>query len=168
MNELDKELDQVASRRGFVAATVAGFAVAAGAAVTVPIVAYLLEPLFRGAREVWRDLGPVDQFKVGETVEVSFQDPSPLPWAGQTAATAAWVRRDSDTDFTAFAVNCTHLGCPVNWVQGASLFLCPCHGGVFYADGRVAGGPPERELFRYPVRVENGRVELRPRGLQLV
>src|SRR3712207_8271662 len=43
----------------------------------------------------------------------------------------------------AFAVNCTHLGCPVRWIQDASLFLCPCHGGVFYSDGRVAGGRSE-------------------------
>ena len=34
----------------------------------------------------------------------------------------------------------------------AELFLCPCHGGVYYADGTVAGGPPPQPLFRYGVR----------------
>ena len=161
-------MSDLMNRRGFVVATIAGFAGLAGAVVTVPILAYLLQPLFRPAKNVWRDVGAVDDFQIGRTVEVKFEEVSPLPWAGQTATSAAWVRRDSATDFTAFAVTCTHLGCPVSWLEDARLFLCPCHGGVFYADGRVAGGPPERELFRYPIRVENGRVLLMPRGLQVV
>ena len=60
---------------------------------------------------------------------------------GVTARTAAWLRRDSDASFTAFSVNCTHLGCPVRWFAEPKLFLCPCHGGVYNADGTVAGGP---------------------------
>jgi menaquinol-cytochrome c reductase iron-sulfur subunit len=77
-----------------------------------------------------------------------------------TARTAAWLRRDDETGFTAFAVNCTHLGCPVRWIQGAELFLCPCHGGVFTRNGTVAAGPPPRPLTRYPVRIRNGQVEI--------
>jgi quinol---cytochrome c reductase iron-sulfur subunit, bacillus type len=40
------------------------------------------------------------------------------------------------------------------------LFMCPCHGGVYYADGNVAAGPPPRGLFNYPVRVHDGQVEI--------
>jgi menaquinol-cytochrome c reductase iron-sulfur subunit len=39
--------------------------------------------------------------------------------------------------------------------------MCPCHGGVFYKDGAVASGPPQKPLSEYPVRVENGQVEIR-------
>jgi menaquinol-cytochrome c reductase iron-sulfur subunit len=138
----------------------------AAAVVSVPIVAYLLSPLIRPAQNAWRDVGPVDQFAVGQTVEVSFEEPSPLPWAGQAAKTAAWLRR-TDEGFTAFAVNCTHLGCPVNWLPDARLFLCPCHGGVYSADGEVAGGPPPRPLWKQQVRVTNGRVEILTRPLQV-
>jgi menaquinol-cytochrome c reductase iron-sulfur subunit len=130
-------------------------------------VAYLLSPLLGGQRQVWRDLGSVDRFRVGETVAADFEEPSPLAWAGQTARTAAWVRRDSETAFTAFAVNCTHLGCPVNWRPDAGLFLCPCHGGVYYADGSVAGGPPPHPLFRYEVQVRDGHLYLLTEGLQI-
>ena len=137
-----------------------GYVVAAGAVVGVPILAYLLSPLLNPARDVWRTVGLLDQFKVGDTVQVTFDDPSPLPWAGQTAKLAAWLRRTGDASFTAFAVNCTHLGCPVSWLGGASLFMCPCHGGVYYGDGRVAGGPPPRPLFEYQVRVQGQEVQL--------
>jgi menaquinol-cytochrome c reductase iron-sulfur subunit len=36
--------------------------------------------------------------------------------------------------------------------------MCPCHGGIYYADGSRASGPPERGLFTYPLKVENGKV----------
>ncbi|SRR5712692_3484461 len=132
----------------------------AAAVVSVPIVVYLLSPLINPAKNVWRSVGSVDQFQVGDTVEVTFEEPSPLHWAGQTALTAAWLHRSAALDFTAFAVNCTHLGCPVNWRQDAKLFLCPCHGGVYNADGSVAGGPPPRALIRYQVRVNGDAVEI--------
>jgi menaquinol-cytochrome c reductase iron-sulfur subunit len=46
-------------------------------------------------------------------------------------------------------------------MESAELFLCPCHGGVYYKDGNVAAGPPPRPLFRYDVRVENGEVKMK-------
>jgi menaquinol-cytochrome c reductase iron-sulfur subunit len=48
----------------------------------------------------------------------------------------------------------------VRWMEGADLFLCPCHGGVYYKDGNVAAGPPPAPLFRYAVRIENGEVKI--------
>jgi menaquinol-cytochrome c reductase iron-sulfur subunit len=131
-----------------------------GLVLSVPILAYLLTPLIRRPPGVWQDVGSVDQFRIGETVQVTIEDPTPLPWAGQTAKTAAWLRRDGVSTFTAFAVNCTHLACPVSWQAQAELFLCPCHGGVFYSDGRVAAGPPPRPLPRYDVRVQDGTVQI--------
>lgn len=130
----------------------------AAAIVTVPAIAFLLG--LRKTPTMWRSLGHIDDFKIGETVEVSFADPSPLPWSGVTAKTAAWLRRNSEQEFVAFAIYCTHLGCPVRWISTADLFMCPCHGGVFYADGKVASGPPPKPLSTYPVRVNNGFVEI--------
>ena len=137
----------------------------AGAVISVPIVAYLLSPIINPAPNVWRDLGEIDDFRIGETVEVAYDEPSPLPWAGQTARSAVWLRRVAERDFTAFGLNCTHLGCPVNWRPAAELFLCPCHGGVYYANGDVAAGPPPRPLVRYEVRVFGTKVQLQTRPL---
>ena len=52
-------------------------------------------------------------------------------------------RRGAD-QFLVFAVNCAHLGCPVSWFPQSGLFMCPCHGGVYYANGERASGPPPR------------------------
>ena len=83
-----------------------------------------------------------------------------LPWDGVVAFAAAWVRREKDDQFVAFAVNCAHLGCPVRWLPEANIFMCPCHGGVYYSNGDVAAGPPPRPLSRMPVRVREGFLEI--------
>jgi menaquinol-cytochrome c reductase iron-sulfur subunit len=132
----------------------------AGALVGIPVLGSILAPLFQKKQDIWRSVGAVDSFKIGDTVKVAFLDPSPLPWAGITAKTAAWLRRVNEEKFIAFSVNCAHLGCPVRWIPGAKLFMCPCHGGVYYEDGSVASGPPPRGLYQYPVRVNNGQVEV--------
>jgi menaquinol-cytochrome c reductase iron-sulfur subunit len=160
-------LDHVMSRRRFFSRLSIGLSALGGLVVGVPIVAYLLSPLINRAPDVWRVVGTVDQFKIGDTVQVAIEDPSPLAWAGQTANTAAWLRRTGPSSFAAFAVNCTHLGCPVNWRPSSRLFLCPCHGGVYYADGSVAGGPPPRALFHMNTRVRDGNVEVLTGALPL-
>ena len=147
-------------RRRFLARLSLLLSGAIGAVATVPVIGFLLSPLTRRVPRVWRPVGPVNGFTVGETVNVVFEDASPLPWAGVTARTAAWLRRDDADHFTAFTVHCTHLGCPVRWVADAELFLCPCHGGVYYADGTVSAGPPPKTLPQYPVRVRDGQVEI--------
>lgn len=139
----------------------------AAALVGIPIVGFLFSPLVRQPPEEWRTVGQVDDFAIGTTTEVSYTDASPLPWSGSTAQTAAWLRRNSQTDFVAFTVSCTHLGCPVRWLPNAELFMCPCHGGVYYRDGEVAAGPPPKSLPRYPVRVQNGLVQIRTSPLPI-
>jgi menaquinol-cytochrome c reductase iron-sulfur subunit len=128
--------------------------------VGIPVVGFLFAPLFRDPPRLWRQVGPVDSFKVNEISEVTFDDSSSLPWAGLTSKTAAWLHRKSEGEFVAYSVNCSHLGCPVRWEAEAKLFMCPCHGGMYYENGSVAAGPPPRGLTRYPVRVQDGRVEV--------
>jgi menaquinol-cytochrome c reductase iron-sulfur subunit len=147
-------------RRRFLTRLSIGLSGAVGAVLGLPVVGFLLAPLTRTVPRVWRPVGRVGDFAIGETVSVRFEDSSALPWSGVTARTAAWLRRDDATRFTAFSVNCTHLGCPVRWMAEAQLFLCPCHGGVYYADGTVSAGPPPRPLPTYPVRVREGQVEI--------
>jgi menaquinol-cytochrome c reductase iron-sulfur subunit len=132
-----------------------------GAVLGAPLIGFIVAPLFRKTPHQWRKIGDVDDFKTGETVNVTLTDASPLPWAGVTSKTGAWLRREEGDKFIAFSVNCAHLGCPVRWLPQANLFMCPCHGGVYYANGSVAAGPPPHGLTRYPVRVRNGAVEIR-------
>lgn len=151
---------EIVSRRRFLSFLSVSVGGVAAALVGIPVVGALLAPLFQKPPAIWRQVGNVDNFKIGDTTEVSFLDSSPLPWTGVADKTAAWLHRQSQDQFIAFSVNCTHLGCPVRWLSGPELFMCPCHGGVYYKDGTVASGPPPRPLVQYPVRVNNGQVEI--------
>ena len=154
-------------RRTFQARLSVGLSALIGALVTLPGIGFVFAPLFRKTSQKWRPLGGVEDFKVGATVLVNFEDPSPEPWAGVTAKTAAWLRRVTDSQFIAFSINCRHLGCPVRWIDDAGLFMCPCHGGVYYKDGTVAGGPPPEPLDRYQVRIREGQVEIHTAAVPL-
>ncbi|MGH9742715.1 MAG: ubiquinol-cytochrome c reductase iron-sulfur subunit [Candidatus Acidiferrum sp.] len=79
---------------------------------------------------------------------------------GLSSKTAAWLNRQGKDQFVAFSANCSHLGCPVRWEPQAKLFMCPCHGGVYYKNGSVAAGPPPKGLTQFPVRIQNGQVEI--------
>jgi menaquinol-cytochrome c reductase iron-sulfur subunit len=151
---------EVVARRRFLARVSVGLGGCMGLAVGVPMAGFVVAPLFEDVPHEWRAVGKARDFKVGETVAVIFMDASPLPWAGVTARTAAWLRRVSDDEFVAFAVNCAHLGCPVRWLPDAQLFMCPCHGGVYYADGSVAAGPPPHPLSQYKARIQGENVEI--------
>ena len=131
--------------------------------IGVPFIAFFLNYLLVPELRQWIAVGPVEKFKEGETVDVVFEDTYRLPWDGVTGRRSAWLRRHSQETFLAFAINCTHLGCPVRWEAGAELFMCPCHGGVFYNNGDVAAGPPPRPMHQYPVRILNGQVEIKVR-----
>jgi Rieske Fe-S protein len=145
-----------------------GLAAVAAAVVGVPFVGYLF-----GARKApvdWVRLGPVADFPHNQTRMVTFDSPLRQPWDGMVAHTGVYVRYEgpdeSEPDetkrhrFLVLAVNCAHLGCPVEWFAESGLFMCPCHGGVYYANGERASGPPPQGLYRCVYRVTRARGRL--------
>lgn len=132
-----------------------------GAVLAVPILRYLMSPISRGKRsgyESWLSLGDLNQFPAGQTRLATYRNPIVNAWDGETADVACWVRNVDDKNFQVFAINCAHLGCPVRWFPQSNLFMCPCHGGAYYQDGSRASGPPERGLFQYHYKLENGKL----------
>ena len=151
--------DSTLSRRGFFMKLGILFNGFAAMVLAVPIVGFLLSSVTRGQGKgylSWVHLGEVTNFPEGETRMATFRNPFVMPTDGKTVDTACWVRRLSGNQFQVFAINCAHLGCPVHWFPQSGLFMCPCHGGAYYRDGSRASGPPERGLFEYAYRIENG------------
>ncbi len=163
-NQLENE---EISRRKFFMKLSLGLAGLSAAVAAIPVISAVLAPLLESKVEKWRTVGKLNDFQMNTTNLVTFINADPEPYAGMTAKSAAWLRRSSDTNFIAFAANCTHLGCPVRWEKDAHLFMCPCHGGVYYADGSVAAGPPPKPLTRYQVRVINDEVQIKTAPLPI-
>jgi quinol---cytochrome c reductase iron-sulfur subunit, bacillus type len=135
---------------------------AIAAALAIPVVEYLVSPMLKSGNNLkWVSLGPTARFPEGQTRLATFMSPGGHPWDGATDKTACWVRNVGGGKFQVFAVNCAHLGCPVRWFPQSELFMCPCHGGVYYADGSRAAGPPPRGLFEYAWRIQNRQLMIR-------
>lgn len=147
------------SRRTFMMNVGIALNAAVALVIATPVVAYLLGPVLRRKDYLqWIELGNVSDFPPGETKLVTYTNPFSDPWDGASAKVPAYVRCSGPGEFTVFAINCAHLGCPVRWFSESQLFMCPCHGGVYYADGSRASGPPERGLFTYERKVEGGKL----------
>ncbi len=88
----------------------------------------------------WILLGPVDKFPEGTTRLATYYNPYQRPWTATRPRSPAGSAAIKGNEFQIFAINCTHLGCPVRWFEESKLFMCPCHGGAFYEDGSHAAG----------------------------
>jgi menaquinol-cytochrome c reductase iron-sulfur subunit len=134
-----------------------------GVLLAIPVVRYLLSPEQKKTEgEAWVSLGHLDKYPVGQTRLATFTSPVVKPADGATAELPCWVRRVDALKFQVFAINCAHLGCPVRWFPESNLFLCPCHGGAYYSDGKRASVPPERGLFEYRHRITGKALWIRP------
>ena len=155
-------------------ALMSGGALAAGgiatAAFGLPALGFALGPIAEDTvQDNWRDVGPEADFNeqtyVPKTVTI-------VPEVGgEVGKTTIYVRKAIAADkspsdkgaplpYVAVSTRCAHLGCPVHYAQASQRFICPCHGGVYDAQGKVVGGPPVRPLDRFYTRVRNGRVEV--------
>ena len=162
------------TRRAFtftaVAAGAAAFASVAGAALS-----FALSPLVKraSAAGAFLDLGapkdfdPVAGGALGAAeivVDRKVEDGTMTRTVKERLA----VVKDasSPSGLAAVSTTCTHLGCGVAWNAERKAFLCPCHGGVYGADGRVLAGPPPRPLAKAPLVVAGGRVTLDPAAFE--
>jgi Rieske Fe-S protein len=68
------------------------------------------------------------------------------------------IRRTADGDVAARSLWCTHMGCEVKWQSDRDIYLCPCHRGVYDAEGRPVSGPPVSALREIELRVRGGEI----------
>lgn len=156
-------LQACCGRRTFFRWLTAALGTVATFALGVPLVGYFFGLRKREVR--WVPVGSAADFVVNETRTVLFENPLRQPWDGLIAHTGVFVRNTGPdatgtNQFLVLAVNCAHLGCPVSWFPQSGLFMCPCHGGVYYANGERASGPPPRGLFRCTWRIQAGQLQI--------
>jgi len=150
------------SRRSFLFTVGVALNVVAAMLLAVPVIRYVFSSFRRSvASQSWITLGAVENFPENQTRLATYRNPYTRPWDGKTADIPCWVRRLTGEKFQVFAINCTHLGCPVRWFEESHLFMCPCHGGAYYDDGSHASGPPPRGLYEYEYKIEQGQLWVR-------
>jgi menaquinol-cytochrome c reductase iron-sulfur subunit len=161
---------ETVTRRGLLTGGVMAAGGIATAAFGLPALGFALGPIFEEAADPeFLDVGPIDEFNTETFTPTVITLPAAAA-AGEAGKTTVYVRQAAPGDehtlglpYIAMSTRCTHLGCPVRYVQASARFICPCHGGVYGADGAVVGGPPVRPLDRFETKVEGGRVLVGPR-----
>lgn len=98
--------------------------------------------------------GTGDVLACGPVAEFTPNSVTPFP-AGRF-----YLVRLADGGFLALSRTCTHLGCTVPWDEKTGRFACPCHASVFDIAGDVLSPPAPRALDLYPVRIDNGIVQV--------
>jgi menaquinol-cytochrome c reductase iron-sulfur subunit len=124
---------------------------------------YFLSPAWRGKKEDWVEVGPVDSVKGSDPVKLDYVKRKMDGWDVIESPSSVWVTQQKG-EWVAFDPHCTHLGCPYRWDASKQAFLCPCHGAVFSKEGDVVSGPPPKPLQRFPVKVESGNIYVLPEG----
>lgn len=69
------------------------------------------------------------------------------------------VVQPSAGEFRAFSAVCTHQGCTVSDVS-SGMINCPCHGSMFWLDGKVMGGPATKPLPEVAIKVDGDTISL--------
>jgi len=147
-------------RRKVLTLMVHGGSAAAAVVVGVPTLIYVVSPGGGGQdAPMWRDVAALDQFPVGQVSAAMVQRSTDNP-AAQAVRSGVYVWRVGDQDVIVFSRSCTDLGCPVTFDRGSECFLCPCHGGIFDKQGERMAGPPDRPLYRYETRINDGILQV--------
>jgi len=164
MNEMtDCESGEISpGRRQFLVGTMYSLVSAIAGALGITSALYLFGAPKHEHASQWADAGDIPHLRPAVPKKINFTRIRMDGWRNISEKDSAWLLRANDGTLTAFAPQCTHLGCAYHWDEKHDAFLCPCHGSIFSRTGQVTRGPATRPLDRYTVRREGDRVWLGP------
>ena len=151
------------TRRSFLGGLLALGTSAVAALLAIPLARFSLDPLWRTTSEVlWSDVGPAGDFAtITAPMKVLVAIEQRDGWRKVLSEKPVYVVKAPDGRPRVLSAVCPHLGCSVQWNDAKGQFVCPCHSGVFTADGTLVSGPPPRGLDELDVTIEGGRLKVR-------
>jgi menaquinol-cytochrome c reductase iron-sulfur subunit len=158
----DQPLTEKPTRRTFYVAMINLLGAAITAAVAIPAGLYMLVKPKNTEGGDWVEVADINALKVGRPEEIRYNRKRTDGWQKLVEKATTWVVRTGDEKVIAFSPACTHLACPYHWDDAQTKFVCPCHGSMFSADGKVLVGPASRPLDRYISKVEAGKILIGP------
>jgi Rieske Fe-S protein len=125
-----------------------------GGSLSALLGAFAFGPKARAAEGRWVRAGTTSDLKPDEPVARVLSVSRVDGWYRERARETIFLVWDGDRTIRAMSATCTHLGCQVRWEVKDKKFRCPCHGGVYAADGTVLEGPPPRPLDTIEARID--------------
>jgi len=138
--------EEKTTRRTFLQRLLQGTVAAGALGVFGALFAYLFPPrrTFLPTKRQQK-VGKASEFQIGKAKSIIFKG-EPLLVLRLRAG------------FVALSAICTHRGCIVAWDEKRQVIACPCHGGIFDAQGNVLAGLPTRSLRPFRAEVVNGEL----------
>lgn len=162
----DPESPEEISRRIFMARAIGILGLGTGGVLAVNVGRYFLSPAFAEQKEDFVPICSLESLPKGQPLSIEYIHREKDGWEVIEGRNSVWLVRGDNDEVTAFNKSCTHLGCPYAWSEQENKFKCPCHTATFAMTGEVLSGPPERPLDRFPVKVENGMVLVKPETIK--
>jgi quinol---cytochrome c reductase iron-sulfur subunit, bacillus type len=148
-------------RRTFLSRLTYLFSFLTATLISLPFFRFLFGFTSTGETNRWYKLVSLDSPELSEEVSrVRCTRVVRQGWQSRITEEIVWVRKKKDGSFIVFDTHCTHLGCAVSWESKDRKFHCPCHGGVYDADGNRIEGPPPRPLQRYETKIADGALQI--------
>jgi Rieske Fe-S protein len=145
-------------RRGWFRAVIGIVVGAITSVLGVVVGGAVLAPSFAAKRETWLPAGRLrdleDDVPTPVTVRLVRQD----GYYEAVEQQVVYLIKSDSGGVRAMSSTCTHLGCRTSYDPKTKQIKCPCHGGVYSADGTVLAGPPPRPLPQVAVRVDGPQV----------
>ena len=160
--ESPEEISREISRRAFMTRAIGFLGIATAGVLGVNIGRYFISPIWENSSDDFIHLCSLDSLPKGRPVTIEYVYRERDGWEIHEGRNSMWLVREDNDEVVAFSPFCTHLGCPYRWDENEDIFKCPCHTATFARNGNVLSGPPPRPLDRFPVRVENGKVLVKP------
>ncbi|MGA2298510.1 MAG: Rieske (2Fe-2S) protein [FCB group bacterium] len=143
----ENELDNTKSnRRDFLKILLGGSLAAWLISIIYPIYHYLEPPKVEEVK--------VSNVKVGKISDMEKDSGKIIKFGNKPVL----VIRSSTGEYKAFAANCTHLDCIVQYRKDLGQIYCACHNGRYDLNGKNVSGPPPAPLEKYNVAIKGEEV----------
>lgn len=136
-----------------------------GLLLSAPLLRFAFYPLLATTTATdWSDVGAPDEFSSIADPELRHVTVTHLDgWRREVSEKPVYVIQDGNGGLRVLSTVCPHLGCAIAWREEQRQFVCPCHVGIFAANGSLVSGPPPRGMDELESRIEAGRLEVRYR-----
>jgi Rieske Fe-S protein len=161
MNGGDHSVLRDPGRRRVLARAVQAIHASIAAALGVILGGAIVLPSFARRREDWLEAGALSDLPFNEPFAAMVRVQREDGYSQIVDRKVIFLVKTSETQVRALSSTCTHLGCRVSWDPESLLLKCPCHGGVFDANGAVKEGPPPTPLPTLPTRIDGDRILVR-------
>lgn len=153
------------SRRKLLELLIGGINLCVLGGIIGPVIGLIVSPARRNkTKDDWIPVMTESELPIGQMRSVNYELVLQDGYTVAKRRYSVYLMRQANGDVVALDPTCPHLGCRVAYKATKQRFICPCHGGVFDAQGKLLSGPPPRGLTKLPARVAEGKVWIRRNG----